>query len=215
MKLDVYNKEGEKVGEIEVNDIFDKIRKNEALIHQVARWQILNSYYPFAHTKTRGEVRGGGRKPWPQKHTGRARHGSIRSPIWKGGGVVFGPRKEEKKAIKINKKMKRKAILMVLKEKMKNGFLKVLEDLNLNEYKTKEMNKIFEKFLQKRKTKKKMESALLIIPENDKKLIRAVRNLPYADAIEARNLNILSLLNHKYIFTVPETFDIIKKTFKV
>jgi large subunit ribosomal protein L4 len=215
MKLDVYNKEGEKVREIEVNDIFDKIRKNEALIHQVARWQILNSYYPFAHTKTRGEVRGGGRKPWPQKHTGRARHGSIRSPIWKGGGVVFGPRKEEKKAIKINKKMKRKAILMVLKEKMKNGFLKVLEDLNLNEYKTKEMNKIFEKFLQKRKTKKKMESALLIIPENDKKLIRAVRNLPYADAIEARNLNILSLLNHKYIFTVPETFDIIKKTFKV
>lgn len=215
MKLDVYNKEGEKVREIEVNDIFDKIRKNEALIHQVARWQILNSYYPFAHTKTRGEVRGGGRKPWPQKHTGRARHGSIRSPIWKGGGVVFGPRKEGKKAIKINKKMKRKAILMVLKEKMKNGFLKVLEDLNLNEYKTKEMNKIFEKFLQKRKTKKKMESALLIIPENDKKLIRAVRNLPYADAIEARNLNILSLLNHKYIFTVPETFDIIKKTFKV
>jgi large subunit ribosomal protein L4 len=215
MKLDVYNKEGEKVREIEVDEIFDKIRKNEALIHQVARWQILNSYYPFAHTKTRGEVRGGGRKPWPQKHTGRARHGSIRSPIWKGGGVVFGPRKEEKKAIKINKKMKRKAILMVLKEKMKNGFLKVLEDLNLNEYKTKEMNKIFEKFLRKRKTKKKMESALLIIPENDKKIIRAVRNLPYADAIEARNLNILSLLNHKYIFTVPETFDIIKKTFKV
>jgi large subunit ribosomal protein L4 len=215
MKLDLYNKEGEKIGEIEVNDIFDRIKRNDALIHQVMRWQILNSYYPFAHTKTRGEVRGGGRKPWPQKHTGRARHGSIRSPIWKGGGVVFGPRKEEKKAIKINKKMRRKAILMVLKEKMKNGLVKVLEDFNLKEYKTKEMNKILEKFLQKRKTKKKRETALLIIPENDTKLIKAVRNLPYADAIEARNLNILSLLNHKYVFTVPEAFDIIKKTFKV
>jgi large subunit ribosomal protein L4 len=215
MKLDLYNKEGEKIGEIEVNDIFDRIKRNDALIHQVMRWQILNSYYPFAHTKTRGEVRGGGRKPWPQKHTGRARHGSIRSPIWKGGGVVFGPRKEEKKAIKINKKMRRKAILMVLKEKMKNGLVKVLEDFNLKEYKTKEMNKILEKFLQKRKTKKKRETALLIIPENDTKLIKAVRNLPYADAIEARNLNILSLLNHKYVFTVPEAFDIIKKTFKI
>jgi len=215
MKLDLYNKEGEKIGEIEVNDIFDRIKRNDALIHQVMRWQILNSYYPFAHTKTRGEVRGGGRKPWPQKHTGRARHGSIRSPIWKGGGVVFGPRKEEKKAIKINKKMRRKAILMVLKEKMKNGLVKVLEDFNLKEYKTKEMNKILEKFLQKRKTKKKRETALLIIPENDTKLIKAIRNLPYADAIEARNLNILSLLNHKYVFTVPEAFDIIKKTFKV
>ncbi|MGC8981609.1 MAG: 50S ribosomal protein L4 [Minisyncoccia bacterium] len=215
MKLDLYNLEGEKIGKIEINGIFDKLKKNDALIHQVVRWQILNSYYPFAHTKTRGEVRGGGRKPWPQKHTGRARHGSIRSPIWKGGGVVFGPRKEEIKKIKINKKMKRKAILMVLKEKMKNGFVKILENLNLKEYKTKEANKIFEKFLKKRKTKKKMESALLIIPENNKKLVNAIRNLPYANVIEARNLNVLALLNHKYIFTIPETFDIIKKTFKI
>lgn len=215
MNLSLYNKKGEKVGEIEINDIFDKLRRNDALIHQVLRWQILNTYYPYAHIKTRGEVRGGGRKPWPQKGTGRARHGSIRSPIWKGGGVVFGPRKEKIRQIKINKKMRRKAILMVLKEKIQNGLVKILEDLKLEQYKTKEVEKILKNFLQKRKTKKKMESALLVIPENDKNFFKAVRNLPYADAIEARNLNVLALLNHKHIFLTPESLEIIKKTFKI
>ncbi len=213
MKMPLYNQKGEIIGEIEIPEIFEKIKRNDALIHQVMRWQILNSYYPYAHTKTRAEVRGGGRKPWPQKHTGRARHGSIRSPIWKGGGVTFGPRKETKKQIKINKKMRRKAILMVLAEKIKNNFVRFIDNLKPEEYKTKYMHNFLTKFLQPRKTKKKFESALLVIPENDKDLFRAVRNLPYADVIEARNLNILSLLNHKYVFLEPKSLEIVEQTF--
>ena len=213
MKVPLYNQKGEIVGEIEIPQIFDEIKWNPALVHQVMRWQILNSYYPWAHTKTRSEVRGGGRKPWPQKHTGRARHGSIRSPIWKGGGITFGPRKEKIRSIKINKKMKRKAILMVFAQKLKNNLAKFLESLKPEEYKTKKMHEILTRFLEKRKTKKKYESALVIIPENDKFLIRSIRNLPYADAIEARNLNILDLLNHKYIFLEPKSLEVIINTF--
>lgn len=213
MKVPVYNQEGKEIGEYEIPEILEKIKVKPALIHQVMRWQILNSYYPFAHTKTRAEVRGGGRKPRPQKHTGRARHGSIRSPLWKGGGITFGPRKEKIRAIKINKKMRRKAILMVLAEKIRKNFVKILENLKPFEYKTKNMHKILTNFLKPRKTKKKFESALVIIPENDKDLIKSVRNLPYADAIEARNLNILSLLNHKYVFLEPKSLEVILKTF--
>lgn len=213
MKIPIYNQEGKEIGEYEVPEELMKLKFNPALVHQVMRWQILNSYHPFAHTKTRAEVRGGGRKPWPQKHTGRARHGSIRSPIWRGGGVTFGPRKEKVRAIKINKKMRRKAILTVLAEKIRRNFVKMLESLKPSEYKTKNMHKILTNFLEPRKTKKKFESALIVIPENNKELIKSIRNLPYANAIEARNLNILALLNHKYVFLEPKSLDVIMKTF--
>ncbi|MCS7184218.1 MAG: 50S ribosomal protein L4 [Patescibacteria group bacterium] len=213
MKLKVFNQQAEIIDELEFDGFFDKLEINHALIHQVMRWQILNTYHPWAHTKTRGEVRGGGRKPWRQKGTGRARHGSIRSPLWRGGGVVFGPRKEKKRKIKINKKMRRKAILMVLKEKINQDRIRVLNSLTPPDYKTKFMNQILIRFLEKRKTDKKRESALVVFSNSNKNLIRSVRNLPYANAIEARNLNILSLLNHKYIFIEPEGLEIIKKTF--
>ncbi len=213
MKVPLYNQKGEIIGEIEIPEILEKLDKNIPLIHQVMRWQILNTYYPYAHTKTRGEVRGGGRKPWPQKHTGRARHGSIRSPIFVGGGITFGPRKEKVRQIKITKKMRRKAILMVLADKIKNNYARFLESLKPEEYKTKLIHKYLINFLEPRKTEKKYESALLIIPENDKMLIKSIRNLPYADAIEARNLNLLSLLNHKYIFLEPKSLDVILNTF--
>ncbi|GIW65906.1 MAG: 50S ribosomal protein L4 [Candidatus Parcubacteria bacterium] len=213
MNLKVYNQQGQEIDEIEVNGIFDSLKFNPDLVHQVMRWQILNNYYPWAHTKTRAEVSGGGRKPWRQKGTGRARHGSIRSPIWRGGGISFGPRKDKIRAIRINKKMKRKAILMVLAEKMRRDYVKVLDTLIPSKFKTKIMDKILSNFLEKRRTKKKRESALIVIPDNNKDLIRSIRNLSYADAIEARNLNILSLLNHKYIFLEPKSLEVIKETF--
>ncbi len=213
MKTDVYNFKGEKIGEIELPEEIFNLKPNHALIHQVMRWQMLKSYFPYAHTKTRGEVRGGGRKPWPQKGTGRARHGSIRSPIWVGGGVTFGPRKEKKRQIKINKKMKRKAILMVLAEKLRQSLLKVIDKIDPQEFKTKEFDKFFSKFLEPRKTKKKKESALLVIEENKPEIFRSVRNLPYADVIEARNLNILALLNHKHLFLTKDSIEKIKETF--
>jgi large subunit ribosomal protein L4 len=213
MKTDIYNFQGEKIGEIELPEEIFNLEFNHPLVHQVMRWQMMNTYFPYAHTKTRGEVRGGGRKPWPQKGTGRARHGSIRSPIWVGGGVTFGPRKEKKRQIRINKKMKRKAILMVIAEKLRQRLLKVIDKINPKEFKTKEFDKFFSKFLQPRNTKKKKESALLVIGENKPEIFRSVRNLPYADVIEARNLNILSLLNHKYLFLTKDSIEKIRETF--
>lgn len=213
MKLsaDLFNFEGVKIGEIDLPpEIFD-VKVNYVVIHQVARWQSLNTYYPYAHTKDRSEVRGGGRKPWRQKGTGRARHGSIRSPIWVGGGVTFGPRKDTIKQIKINKKIKNKAVAMVLTQKFKDNFLKIIDKISLENFKTKNFDNFFSKFLQPRKTRKKRETALLVIDNNNQQIFRCVRNLPYADVIEARNLNVLSLLNHKYLFLTKDSLNVLKE----
>lgn len=212
MKAKLLNFDGQEIGSFELPEEIFALEFKPALVHQVMRWQMLNSYFPWAHTKIRSEVRGGGRKPWPQKHTGRARHGSIRSPIWRGGGVTFGPRKEKVRQIKITKKMRRKAILMTLAEKFRQNLLKIFADLP-TVTKTKEMSKILTKFLQPRKTKKKFESVLVVMPENDQSFLRAIRNLSYANAIEARNLNLLALLNHKYVFLSPKSIEVIKNTF--
>jgi len=213
MKSVIYNFKGEKIGEIDLPDDIFKLKINEALISQVLRWQLMNSYFPYAHTKTRAEVKGGGRKPWVQKGTGRARHGSIRSPIWVKGGITFGPRNEVNRKLKINKKMKRKAILMVIASKFKENKLFIIDEIQKEINKTKEFDKFFSHFLKPTKTSKKKETALLVIPENNDKIFKGVRNLPYADAIEARNLNLLSLLNHKYLFLIKDSIEIIKNFF--
>lgn len=227
MKISIYNQAGTAVGEMEVPAIFAGTKPQAQLIHQVARWQALQSYYPFAHTKNRGEVRGGGKKPWRQKGTGRARHGSIRSPLWRGGGVTFGPRKTTEFKVKINTKMRRQAVAMVVAEKLKQNLVRVLEQLapvtavastSPGAHKTKQMEQVLSKFLQprlgrKRSTgrRKKFETALLAMPERDLATVRAIRNLPYADALEARNLNILALLNHKYLVVEPKSFEVMAK----
>ncbi|MER3581434.1 MAG: 50S ribosomal protein L4 [Patescibacteria group bacterium] len=213
MKTALYNLKGEKIGEIDLPDEYFNLEFNPDLAHQAMRWQLANSYFPYAHTKTRSEVRGSNKKPWSQKGTGRARHGSRRSPIWVGGGVTFGPRKEKNRELKINKKMKRKAILMILSEKLRGNFLKVIDNFDFEKPKTKEIEKFLSNFLQERKTKKKKETALIALEDNKKELIKAIRNLPYANTLEARNLNVLALLNHKYIFLTPKTIEVIKKTF--
>lgn len=213
MKLtaDLFNFEGRKIGEIDLPSEIFGVKVNDVVVHQVARWQSLNTYYPYAHTKDRSEVRGGGRKPWRQKGTGRARHGSIRSPIWVGGGVAFGPRKDTIKQIKINKKIKNKALAMVLTQKFKDNFLKIIDKISIEDFKTKNFDKFFSKFLQPRKTVKKKETALLVVDGNHQQIFRCVRNLPYADVIEARNLNVLSLLNHKYLFLTKDSLNVLQE----
>jgi large subunit ribosomal protein L4 len=142
MKLDIYNQKGEKVGDVKISsEIFD-LEVNEALVHQAMVTQMANERQVVAHTKDRSEVRGGGKKPWKQKGTGRARAGSSRSPIWIGGGVTFGPTKDRNFTKKINKKMKQKALMMVLSDKVKNGNLVILEKFEIKEYKTKDFNSI-------------------------------------------------------------------------
>jgi len=207
MKIDVYNQEGKVVGDATLpKDIFD-VKLNTDLVHQVAVSMMSNKRQSLAHTKNRGEVRGGGKKPWRQKGTGRARHGSIRSPLWKGGGVTFGPRNEKVFERDIPKKMRRKALLMVLSEKARGSQLLVLDKLEFEKVKTKEMAMILSKLPCKE------QSTLVILPDYDKNLFLATRNIKKTGVGEARNLNVLELLNYKYLLMPKETIKTIGKTF--
>ena len=138
-KYPVYNVKAEKVREVDLNPAVFGVEVKESVVHQVAVAQRANARTAIAHTKTRGEVRGGGAKPWRQKGTGRARHGSNRSPIWVGGGITFGPRKDRNFSQKVNKKMKRKALFMCLANKANENLLFLLDKLVLEDGKTREM----------------------------------------------------------------------------
>ncbi len=210
MKVKVYNQKGEEVGETVLpKEIFGR-EINSDLIHQVAVCMMANQRLPWAHTKDRSEVRGGGRKPWPQKGTGRARHGSIRSPIWVGGGVTHGPRKEKKYGKKISKKMKRLALFCVLSGKLKDKELFVLDKLELKTPKTKLMAEIIKNLREKLLKKGRI---LIALPQKNEVIERATRNLPNVETIEARNLNVLDLLNHKYLILLKDSVKVIKDTF--
>jgi len=213
MKISVYNQEGKETGQTLLpKEIFD-IKINSDLVHQVVVSQMANRRQVSAHTKTRAEVRGGGRKPWRQKGTGRARHGSIRSPIWRGGGITFGPRNERIFKKKIPKKMKRKALFMVLSEKAKRNLLFVLDDLKLpavskqEKPKTKLMAEILKQL------PCKGQSCLIALPGMDKVIILAARNIPKVQTIQAKDLNVLDLLSFKYLLIPKEAIKIIKETF--
>jgi large subunit ribosomal protein L4 len=142
IKIKVYNQKCEPVSEMKLSDQVFGVKASEALVHQAVVTQMANERQVLAHTKERNEVRGGGKKPWRQKGTGRARAGSIRSPIWKGGGVTFGPRKDRNFKKKINKKMKQKAMMMVLSDRLSSGNLAVLDKLEMNKFKTKVFNEM-------------------------------------------------------------------------
>ena len=207
MKTVVYNQQGKEIGQTLLpKEIFD-VKINPDLVHQVVVSQLANRRRVIAATKGRGEVRGGGRKPWRQKGTGRARHGSIRSPLWRGGGVTFGPRKERVFKKRIPKKMRRKALLMALSGKVKNNFLILLDKLKIEKPKTKLMAEILKKLPCKE------NSTLIALPEYDRNIILAAGNLPQVDTLWARNLNALDLLIFKYLVMPKESIKVIKETF--
>jgi len=207
MLVKTYNQNGEIIGETELpSEIFD-VKFNGDLVHQVVVSQMADKRQGTAHTKTRAEVSGGGRKPWRQKGLGRARHGSIRSPIWRKGGIVHGPRKERIWEKKIPKKMRRKALFMVLSSKVKDNELILLDDLKLEKGKTKLMKEILEKLPCAKR------SILIALPKMDKNLILAARNLPKVATIQAKDLNCLTLLSFKYLLLPLESVKVIKKTF--
>ncbi len=222
MKTIVYNQNGEKVEEIDLpKEIFD-VKINPDLTYQVAVSLMANQRRIIAHTKDRSEVRGGGRKPWRQKGTGRARHGSRRSPLWKGGGVTFGPTKNRVFKKKINKKMKRKALLMVLSAKVKNNLLILLDKIKLEkapvvetsfttgQAKTKLTKSMVEIF---RKLPCKEKSSIVALPAMDKNIILAARNVPEVKVVQARDLNVLDLLSFEYLIMPKEAIKIMKETF--
>ena len=206
--ISAYNMKGDKVGTVKLPpEIFD-VKINTDLIHQAVVAQLANKRQVIAHAKGRSEVRGGGRKPWRQKGTGRARHGSIRSPIWRGGGVTFGPTKERVFKKKINKKMKQKALFMVLTSKVKDDELILLDKLEQKEPKTKLMADILKNVL-----KKEQESTLVVIPKKDENIIRANRNIPYTKTLRADSLNVLDLLSFKYLLMPKEAIKVIQDTY--
>lgn len=206
VSVTIYNTEGKKVGTAKLPpEIFD-VKINPDLIQQAVVTQRANARQILAHTKDRSEVRGGGKKPWRQKGTGRARHGSIRSPLWRGGGVTFGPRKERIFKKKINKKMKRKALFMVLTSKVKDNELILLDKLELKEPKTKLMTNVLEKV-------KSSKSVLIVIPKSDANIIRAARNIPHIKTLLADSLNVIDLLSFKYLLMPEDAIKVIEKTY--
>ncbi len=207
MKYPIYNQQGEEIGTTLLPKEIFEVPINPDLVHQVVVSQMGNKRRIIAHTKGREEVRGGGRKPWRQKGTGRARHGSIRSPLWKGGGVTFGPTKAKVFKKKIPQKMKRKALFMVLSEKVKNNLLILLDKLIIQQPKTKLMTEVFKKLPAKK------GSSLIVLPEMDKNIILAARNLPEVKTIQAKDLNCLDLLSFKYLIVPKEGIKVIKETF--
>jgi len=196
MKTKVYNIKNETVGEIELPERIFAVRWNPDLVHQVLLVKRANRRRPVAHTKTRAEVKGGGRKPWRQKGTGRARHGSIRSPLWRGGGVTFGPLKERVYEKKINRKMVKGALYSALSKKLADGELKVIDALKVNTHKTKELYEIL---------KNLQAINALLVPAKEVKLIyRACANLPQAKCLAADSLNVEDILKHKNVLIDKE-----------
>ena len=207
MKFPVYSQKGEKIEEFELpKEIFD-VKFNPDLVHQVVVSQMANRRKSIAHTKDRGEVSGGGRKPWKQKGLGRARHGSIRSPLWRHGGVTFGPRKEKVYEKKIPKKMRRKALFMVLSEKARSNSLILLKNLDIKEPKTKLAREVLKNL------PINDQSALVALPSMDKNLILSLNNLPNIQSIQAKDITALDLLSFKYLIMLKDAIKVIKEMF--
>ena len=210
LKTQLYNQKGEKIKEIDLPDKVFGVDFNPDLIHQVVVSQMANRRQVSAHTKDRGEVRGGGRKPWRQKGTGRARVGSNRSPIWRGGGITFGPTNERNFKKIIPLKMKRKALLIALSQKAKDKTIIVLDKLELKNPKTKEMAEIIKN--QKLDAKNK-NSVLVVLSDKDENIKRAGKNIANTAITQAKDLNCLDILKYKYIMMPEKAIKVIEKTF--
>jgi len=206
MKVATYDQEGKEVGQTLLPKEIFGLEVNQNLIHQVVVSQAANRRQVSAHTKGRGQVSGGGKKPWRQKGTGRARHGSTRSPIWRHGGIALGPTKDRNFKQKINRKMKKSAMLMVLSAKAQKNFLVVLETLKFEKGKTKAMAQLLQKLPCKN------ESTLVILPGMEKNVILATRNLENAKPTQVKELNALDLLSFKYLIMPKESIKILKES---
>ncbi len=211
MEYPLYNQEAKNIGTVEIPEKIFGLEMNQDLLHQIATSQMSNQRQVIAHAKGRGEVRGGGKKPWRQKGTGRARHGSIRSPIWKGGGATFGPTKERNFKKKLNRKMVRKALFVALSAKAKNNQLVLVDGLKLQNPKTKELSQIFKNFLG---IIGKRPNVLLVMPAGDENVRRASKNLPSLSTIEVKDLSPLEVMGYKHLILVKDSISVLEKKLK-
>ncbi len=218
MKIDIYNSIGEKTGQAQLpKEIFGK-ETNSDLVYQAVVSMQSNKRQVIAHTKDRSEVRGGGKKPWRQKGTGRARHGSSRSPIWIGGGVTLGPTNRRNFKKEVPKKIKKAALFSILSDKAKNQEILIVDNFNITEPKTKIIRKTLVNLLNKvypdkKKKNRALESVLIISDKKDDKLIRAVRNIPKVKITEVRNLNILDVISSQHLIFLQDSIKTMKDLF--
>lgn len=206
MKVDVYTQEGEKLKtKIELPNAIFGLEPNEGLLAQYVRVYQANQRQGTVKTKTRGEVSGGGRKPWRQKGTGRARHGSIRSPLWVGGGKAHGPEPRDW-TLKMPKNMRRKALFSALSQKLKEGGILVLGRLELKGIKTRDLKEILAKLPVKGK-------ALLALDTVDEKIILSARNIAGVKTIPAKDLNAYEVLNTRTLILPKKSLAVLEETF--
>jgi len=192
-KVAMYNSKGEPVKDLELSEAVFATPINKGIVHQVFVAMRANARQPWADTKDRSEVSGGGRKPWKQKGTGRARHGSNRSPIWSGGGITFGPLSDRNYKQKINKKVKNLVTRMCLSDKVLDNKMLVLDKFDF-EGKTKDMVTLSKKLF------KEVRKTLVVLTDvNAQEAIKSLRNIKAFDIVRAEDVNVLDLLQHQYL----------------
>lgn len=208
MEATIYNQKGTEAGKVKLPENIFGLPWNESLVHQVVTSMMGNERTPVAHTKTRGEVSGTGIKPWRQKGTGRARHGSRRSPIWVGGGVAHGPRNDKDYSRKINKKMKTKALFIVLSRKFKDSELIFLDDISLKAPKTKEARDIISSLSKVKEfgsIGRRKNAAFIALQSKNENASKSFNNFGNLEVGQVKDLNALDLLQYKYlVMTNPE-----------
>lgn len=202
--VDVYNMSGNKVSDIELCDNIFGIKPNEHVVHMAVVQYLANQRQGTKGTKTRAMVRGGGAKPRPQKGTGRSRQGSIRSPQWRGGGVVFAPQARDY-SFKLNKKVKRLALKSALSSKAKNGQILVLDELKFDSIKTKQMIKVLDNI--------KVQKALVVLDTNDKNVVLSARNIPKIKTAGANTINVYDILKYDYFVVTKEALNQITEVY--
>ena len=203
MRVSVRNMAGETVSEIELRDDIFGVEPHEAVMHQAMLRQQANARLGTADTKTRSEVSGGGRKPWRQKHTGRARHGSIRSPIWRHGGIVFGPHPRSY-SMRMPRKMRRLALRSALSVKAAAGSLVLLDDLTMQAPKTKDFVAVLDNL-------QVVSSALVLLPERDANVEVSARNVPDVKTLMATCMNVIDILNHDTLILPVRAVPVIER----
>lgn len=202
--VNVLDMNGAQVGTMELSDAIFGIEVDEAAIHMAVVQHLANKRQGTQSAKTRAEVRGGGRKPWRQKGTGRARQGSIRSPQWRGGGVVFAPKPRDY-SFKVNKKYKRLALKSALTDKLSSSKIIVLDELTLTEIKTKAMKKVLENI--------KAGKALVVTAELDSNVVLSARNLPNIKTCEAHSINVYDILKYENFVVTKQAVAKIEEVF--
>lgn len=203
MNAKVYSCEGKETGSLTLPEAVFGIAWNPDLVHEVVIGMQANARAGTAHTKDRGEVRGGGRKPWKQKGTGRARHGSRRSPIWTGGGTTFGPRTEKDFSVKINKKVRAKALACVLSKKFVDNEILFIDSLNLDKPKSKDAKAVITAIAkgtgQDSLVTKRKNAAIIVLADRSLATEKSFHNFGNIEVMQAKDINPVDLLTYKYV----------------